>query len=598
MPPLVVLPVASPSPPASIQSVDQAGNKGQAPLKPRLDSVSPDEGPLLYKLSDEAPRNARIIAREITDSGAFYTLQIGDVQIPEVALYEILDYVSPEQLESYEFRQFEEEAEVERVAKEEEERLEAERLQRRRERAMMYGSGSEGPKVPTGKHGRARPTYQHMFKKVKVRRRRKRNPITGELMPLSDDEDDEDQLDSSGLDQPYVRQPPAAYEQLPDAPQRRRRKRDPITGELMPLEPVGTKKKRPRRRRHPITGELMPLGWHYVPDAPSEAATAVGNMSPAMKRLSISHDNGAKRMKLAHDTSTETSDAMIAEEASVSGSDADDTDEQATPRQKFSGLKSPPSARRSLLSTSSALQASPKPSASHVSPRKSTMTSIMQPFAATRSVEPSEEEEEEDDDGVDGEYAIEAILAHKLSDPKTHPPAFGKEPVMLYQVRWEGYAELTWEPIESFPDRSVVEDYRKLLKSRGTSITRHSSDDEEKGEDEEQEVIHAASAPTPARNRASSSKPEDPMHVDQSSEEGDDDEDEDEDDDEGFDVEAITGHHMSDPRTHPPDLGKNPVMLYRVKWKGFQDPTWEPIESFLDRDVVQQYRKEVGLPEL
>lgn len=34
-------------------------------------------------------------------------------------------------------------------------------------------------------------------------------------------------------------------------------------------------------------------------------------------------------------------------------------------------------------------------------------------------------------------------------------------------------------------------------------------------------------------------------------------------DDDEFEVESITGHQVSDPRSHPPELGRMPVMLYR-----------------------------------
>lgn len=62
---------------------------------------------------------------------------------------------------------------------------------------------------------------------------------------------------------------------------------------------------------------------------------------------------------------------------------------------------------------------------------------------------------------AEDEWVIEAILNHGKSDPKTHPSALGKEPVMLYQVKWEGSDELTWEPLSSFASLETVREYQR-----------------------------------------------------------------------------------------------------------------------------------------
>lgn len=62
-----------------------------------------------------------------------------------------------------------------------------------------------------------------------------------------------------------------------------------------------------------------------------------------------------------------------------------------------------------------------------------------------------------------------------------------------------------------------------------------------------------------------------------------------------FFVEAILGHALSNPVTHPPHLGKQPVMLYKVKWEGWPDTTWEPETSFGDLEVVREYQQKVGI---
>ena len=78
------------------------------------------------------------------------------------------------------------------------------------------------------------------------------------------------------------------------------------------------------------------------------------------------------------------------------------------------------------------------------------------------------------------EYEVEGIVGHQLSDPRTHPPELGPKPVMLYYVKWKGYDELTWEPVASFEDMSMVQAYHKEFGLKDTTI--ESDDDEEMDE--------------------------------------------------------------------------------------------------------------------
>ena len=36
-------------------------------------------------------------------------------------------------------------------------------------------------------------------------------------------------------------------------------------------------------------------------------------------------------------------------------------------------------------------------------------------------------------------------------------------------------------------------------------------------------------------------------------------------------------------------------MLYRVKWKGYEETTWEPATSFEDESILQEYNKRVSI---
>ncbi|KAI4793474.1 hypothetical protein E4T44_12651, partial [Aureobasidium sp. EXF-8845] len=65
---------------------------------------------------------------------------------------------------------------------------------------------------------------------------------------------------------------------------------------------------------------------------------------------------------------------------------------------------------------------------------------------------------------------------------------------------------------------------------------------------------------------------------------------EDSDNSEVYTVEKIITHNKSDPSSHNKSVhGEKPVMLYLVKWEGYDDTTWEPAMSFQDDDVLQEY---------
>jgi hypothetical protein len=165
-----------------------------------------------------------------------------------------------------------------------------------------------------------------------------------------------------------------------------------------------------------------------------------------------------------------------------------------------------------------------------------------------------------------------------MSDPRTHP---GKKATMLYETKWEGYDTTTWEPVDSFADNKIVLEYRRRvglepkknpeLKVSSTAPQMSSVPSRSKSKSPAKNATQSKSAPT-------SNKSEIEMISS--------------DEEDGFEVEAIMGHHMSDPRTHP---GKEATMLYKVKWVGFKQPTWEPFDSFVDTTIVKQYQKRMGL---
>ncbi|KAK3631731.1 hypothetical protein LTR56_016687 [Elasticomyces elasticus] len=599
------------------------------------------KGPLPIKPSGESPRDARIVGRVVGPRGGVYSLKIGDVGFDDVSVDEILDWVSADHLEEFENQQFAEETEVIRIAELNGAREKVLKQERKAERAkfkkeVKYSEQIDrigGDADDMGKHGRARPTYQHLFKLPRQRRRRrKRDPQTGELLPRSD-EDEDSEGDSP---EPVAAR---ALEGLSNDQKETRRGRDRQTVDDQPSKlalgaGLGEEKKRRRRKRHPLTGELMPYGWRYEPNGPSlpppqgssTRPRGVGNVSPAMNKLSITSEQPAKRLKVDSGSSSSRSvsaHVIIASPArpqlSESGSSSDDDQRQQsdpTARQApivNTGRLGVPKMLQSTA-TSSAMESSPEPEFRRPVKQTPTTTntmSIMQPAALGSADEESEDEGEE--------WPIEAILAHHMSDPRTHQAGLGNKSVMLYQVKWEGHDELTWEPLDSFPDRSVVDEYMRQVAAKEAKPTSKPNEPKQnaapratKPPDRVTQTVAqsatkggvAGQTPRQAMQASASTvtKPSNPMQtvVQPVAEMSDNSEDDESDDAEAEDgsymVEAIVAHHLSDPRTHAAEFGKQPVMLYKVKWKGYEGFTWEPSDSFEDRSIVRTYRAQFGLP--
>ncbi|GIZ45154.1 hypothetical protein CKM354_000833500 [Cercospora kikuchii] len=644
--------------------------KSRNALKPR----SYGDGPLPFKPSETAPRDARIVGR-VAEPGKLpmFTVKVGDVEIEDITLHEILEYVSPYELERFENEQFAEEREALAAALAAAETEEERRRQRRKEKARRKGIvlfeevndeelDSADANEVVGRHGRARPTYKHLFKAPQERRRRrKRDPETGELLPLSDEDDQMDTgvaMDSSDNDQdlPSSGNRESAY-LGGELPKRRRRKRDPVTGELLPLPPLPHElgqspeasvasvqkvgllatldpNKRPRRRRHPITRELMPLGWRYDPETDPMARKAAGS-SPSIRRLSISQEQQPKRVKLASESSADdhpraaNTTRNSPHQASPRGtsrqqqkptvidlSETDDLHDEKEEQSKAISAPSPgvtrstprtsmlhPTAHTassgssgervtlaSFLKASATLADESDTDDSELFKQKPAVrntathgkTSILNPIASKQAVHPAEDEAADNDESDldDGEWFVEAIVGHKMSDPRSHP---GRPSIMLYKTKWEGHDEPTWKPADSFVDQNTVTEYRaragldnpkQVIKSPGRIVP----------------VVASSSRSFTGPSLAQGSKLQGSNSASASSNggsEGDEDED-------GYEIETILAHHMSDPRTHP---GKPQTMLYKVKWVGYPATaaTWEPKGSFPNLDIVNAYRRKVGL---
>jgi hypothetical protein len=131
------------------------------------------------RLNTRAPDDnvAKIISRSSPARGVFtYTLQVGDVAVPNVSIAEMMDYVSEYDLEVFENQEFEKE--IKEEATRQKERLAVKThagvLRQNRSVSLSEGSvsgaslSSENNRTTAG--GRQRPTYTHFYPKQRAPR--------------------------------------------------------------------------------------------------------------------------------------------------------------------------------------------------------------------------------------------------------------------------------------------------------------------------------------------------------------------------------------------------------------------------------------------
>jgi hypothetical protein len=556
------------------RSEHEAAKRQTSPkVKPRIY----DDKPLPIQVSDHAPRSATIVNRVFEGGVVTFELKIGETVLPDVGLEEVLDYVSAYHLEEYENKAFQEEEVLLKITEEEDRRFKEEQDARRRERArtkgtvVMQETSSEGAEDDmevdgnTGKHGRARPSYKPLFLQVRQRRRRrKRDPITGELLPCSDDGTGGEAQEESSSDGQIESKPEGEAVSLDNLPRRRRRKRDPITNELLPLDPEPSEKrpmvsrsftvdeleqvapgssekqKRPRRRRHPITNELMPLGWRYDPEE-DRREKQKGIKVSSMQRLSISKESEPKRRRLDRSASSNEQSR-----SSNIATQSESNRRQGTTVAPLSAFK-----RGDVIS----LHGSDSDDDSHED---------------SIEVRPAAPKPKLVRRGVGGASITQNVAKSPLPSKSPGP---------------SNQASL---PVRSSPRKPGPA--RLQSASSNSSIIPLQIDDAESSSEEESE--EDATLLPPAKPVTSIMHPSAVTDEQSSSEESSGDE---ELPDDEHVVEGILRHALSNPATHPDHLGKQPIMLYEVKWAGWKETTWEPETSFASLDVVREYQQRVGM---
>lgn len=529
------------------------------PTAPRIKPRTYDDKPLPIQASDYAPRDAKIVSRTFEGGKVAFELMIGQTLLSDIGLEEVLEYVSPYHLEEYENDEFKKEEELLRIAEEEDRRMKEEERLRRKERAKTKGvvimqessdEDSTSLDVVTGKHGRARPSYKPLFKipEQKRRRRRRRDPRTGELIPLSDGSDESAPENSASSDDTESR---LSLDNMGLPKRRRRRKRDPVTGELMPLDSkLPSSKHMPRfdgiqesiasdradsdqPKKRPRR-RRHPITKELMPLGwRYEQEQQKESQIPAMQRLSLTKESEPKRRRLE-------------------GSES-----------PWRRTASPP---RMLSSTSHT-----------TSQREEVGAATLSAFQKGGIVSLHDSDSERSAEGEVG-------MAPVGPKPKLIRRSYGGAPIVEIPAQpkvnglSQGLSHGLQLPVRASPSKS------------STSRPSYSRPSQLKDEDSSSEAQNPKSSPVaPATSIVQ------PSAADFDSQTYDSESEDDDLPDDEFVIEAILAHSWSNPVTHPSHMGQKPVMLYKVKWEGWTDPTWEPKTSFGDLSVIREYQKSVGM---
>ncbi|KAK4985217.1 hypothetical protein LTR50_006111 [Elasticomyces elasticus] len=522
-------------------------------IEPLFPTTLPDVQPL--------PTKARIVSRTVAERGkTAYTVQLGGgVTLQDISLIEILEYVSPLELERYENATFIEEQQAEEDAR----RQKAQRLKERKARHLEiirvqreedtqlktadkiagYNTDSASTVTDSSRdsrnrdgsigRGRPRPSYAHLYKPKRARRS---TTVRSMLSSIRDEEQDEDgdiamqnagnhvRVSSSSVTPGSSSSPkdalPAAVHGLnlahyasPDA------KRRKLKHVAIPMSSTSTSASRSpvlkdatytQGGRAEARGDATVRNTRSLvsPFAEPTLVSRADSSNASLSRLSAKAGGGnvpATANSIAPLTAKTRRDLMVEESSGspdelflsnmrktmrttrstepdygagapprpggpLSGAVYKDTGEERLNGREQARPSSSSSAaiRKSavLRPASANFYTSQTPNLSPLEPPQGHLPAPTNPPKPTASAiptrSPSTIPESDADSEDDGEsYKIERIIAHGMSDPCTHAPGLGREPVQLIRVKWVGYplSEATWEPVDSFDDLSMVEEY-------------------------------------------------------------------------------------------------------------------------------------------
>ncbi|CAD0106455.1 unnamed protein product [Aureobasidium uvarum] len=397
------------------------------------------------RLSRKAPINGetKIISRSSPSRGVVtYTLQIGVVSVPNVSITEVTDYVSAHALEIFENQKFEHD--INEAEKRQKDLMAAKAYARKQNRILdadtasdsssararsVSGtpfSGAEHSRATVG--GRQRPTYTHFYPKQRAPR--------GSLKTTT----------FTHNNGPYGTTESRGNGNHRDS--KRRRMREDRAG-----------------------SDVQSIYSVVSPDPPTQPPSAMeqaaGLISDARESDPMELDDESDcdvDMPIRQPTPSvsATADEVVRDDKGKGAASAFFTfrDHAMPPAPQ------PLSAKAKLVASLTARQVSTTPAKASM-PSASTFSSVRPTETQNSSVNPARQavvdldDSDADSDSDESEvYIVEKILAHSLSDPRSHNKSVrGDKPVMLYQVKWEGYDDTTWEPEASFQDRDVLEQY-------------------------------------------------------------------------------------------------------------------------------------------
>lgn len=428
------------------------------------------------RLDSKAPINekTKIISRSSPSNGMVtYTLQIGTVSVPDVSLAEVTDYVSEHDLEVFENGTFENDIKEEELKQKQ--RLAAKAQARRYDRISgpdsssessprarsMSGaplSGSENVRVTAG--GRQRPSYTHFYPKQRAPR--------GSLKPVTIHTTAEPQVKNSKPDILYI-YCKAFLTNTFKAGHRDRKRR------------------RLREDRDDSTSSAHDAESVYAYQPPSAMEQAAGLVSDAHEESDLMEIDDESDNDIDMPIRQPTRDASNTAEQAARGKGKGSENAFFTFGDIHPGSSSvahnppqPLSAKAKLVASLTERQtpvtsarettkASTLPASASVSNSPRTFDTIKPSvntsvYQAVSNINGPPDADSGSDSGSDSEdsevFAVEKILAHGLSDPKSHDKSIhGEKPVMLYHVKWEGYDATTWEPATSFQDTDMLQEY-------------------------------------------------------------------------------------------------------------------------------------------
>lgn len=455
---------------ANVKDDDLSNDKDISHFASRLTSQAPTSG------------TAKILFRSEPDGGVVtYTIQLGSVPIPDVTATEIFDYVSPHDLEVYENALFEQEvaaleavAKAELLAKQRTVKAVAPRQRRISPSSISGRSQSDGNSSSAyirnnaAPGARSRPTYTQFYPKQRAPRGSKQTTASAAkvvIVKQKAKQSHHKQAANNGKLISSVRQScTVTYSNTVRQQHSKRLRTDDVRfvsassndhdseDSVYSIDPTDQSKQQPPVREKasdPMDldsedSDVMAVDSTPKTNAPSTSAANGGNPTTSTSKGGFFAFRG---QAASQPTSTPPNPSIVSSvKQHLSTATAKAMKMMTDTRATTTPLKPALTSGQTTI---------PVRTGQSLTPRQQLIQ--VHPPSSSSSDSSSESEDEDEDEQI---YTVEKILSHSLSDPRTHDKSVhGTRPVYLYQVKWEGYDELTWEPASSFADDEILKEY-------------------------------------------------------------------------------------------------------------------------------------------